>query len=238
MGVTAVADCLAARQSICLYSEFPRESSAEVAAVTWWMKYPYFTDMSVKVLHFITSVLYTSMKYFNGTSIKSQESIYGLSSVQFIHWGMSDCLQTHGLQHPRPPLSITNSPRDYSNSCRLSQWHHPSISSSVIHFSSHLQSFPASGSFQMSQFFESASQSIGIPASASVLPMNVQDWFPLGWTGWISLQSKGLSRVFSNTTVQKHQFFSAQLSLYSDSHIHTRLLEKQKLWLDRPLLAK
>ena len=96
----------------------------------------------------------------------------------------------------------------------------------VIHFSSHLQSFPASGSFPVSQFFESGDQSIGASASASVLPINIQDWSPLGWIGWISLQSKGLSRVFSNTTVQKHQFFSAQLSLWSNSHIHTWLLEK------------
>ena len=109
-------------------------------------------------------------------------------------------------------LSIAHS-GVYSNSCPLSQWCHPTISSSVIPFSSCLQSFPASGSFQMSQFFASGGQSIGASASASVLSMNVQDWFPLGWTGWISLQSKGLSRVFSITIVQKHQFFGAQLSL-------------------------
>ena len=112
------------------------------------------------------------------------------------------------------------------NSCPLSQWCHPTISSSVVPFSSHLQSFPASGSFPMSQFFTSGGQSIGVSASTSVLPMNTQDWSPLGWTGWMSLQSKGLSRVFSNTTVQKHQFFSAQFSLWSNSHIHTWLLEK------------
>ena len=109
-------------------------------------------------------------------------------------------------------LSIT-APGTYSNSCPLSWWGYPAISFSVIPFSSHLQSFAASGAFQMSQFFSSGGQSIGVSASASVLPMNTQDLFPLGWTGWISLQSKGLSRVFSNTTVQKHQFFSAQLSL-------------------------
>ena len=113
-------------------------------------------------------------------------------------------------------------------------WCHPTISSSVIPFSC-LQSFPASGSFPMSQFFISGGQSNGVTASASVLPVNIQSWFPLGWTGWISLQSKGLSRVFSNTTVQKHQFFGAQLSLYSNSHIHTWLLEKPQLWLDGPL---
>ena len=103
---------------------------------------------------------------------------------------------------------------------------YPTTSSSVVPFSSHLQSFPVSGSFQMSQFFTSSGQSNGVSASASVLPMNIQGWFPLGWTGWISFQSKGHSRVFSNTTVQKHQFFGTQLSLWSNSHIHTWLLEK------------
>ena len=112
------------------------------------------------------------------------------------------------------------------------------ISSSVVPFSSCLQSSPASGSFLMSQLFTSGGQSTGATTSASVLPMNIQDWFSLGLTGLISLQSKGLSRVFSNTTVQKHQFFDAQLSLWSSSHIHTWLLEKPQLWLDRPLLAK
>ena len=117
-------------------------------------------------------------------------------------------------------------PGGYSNSCPSCQWCHPTISSSVIPFSSCLQSFPASGSFPRSQFFTSGGQSVGVSTSASVLPMNSQDWFPLEWTGWISLQSKRLSRVFSNTTVQKHQFFSSKFSLYSKSHIHTWLLEK------------
>ena len=117
-------------------------------------------------------------------------------------------------------------PGAYSNSCPLSQWCHPTTSSSVVPFSSRLQSSPASGSFPMSQFFTSGGQSIGASASASVLPMNIQYWFPLGWTDLISLLSKGLSRVFSNTTVQKHQFFSAPLSLWSYSHIHIWLLEK------------
>ena len=116
-------------------------------------------------------------------------------------------------------LSITNS-QVYSNSCPVSRWCHPTISSSVVPFSSRLQSFPASGVFSVSQFFASSGQSIGVSASPSVLPMNIQDWFPLGWTDWISLLSKGLSRVSCNTTVQKHQFFGAQLSLYSNSHIH------------------
>ena len=121
-------------------------------------------------------------------------------------------LWPHGLQHARP-FCPAPTPQVYSNSCPLSRRCHPAISSSVVPFSSCLQSFPASRSFQMSQFLVSGGQSIGVSASASVLPMNIQDWFPLGWTGWISLQSKGLSRVFSNTTVQKHQFFGAQLSL-------------------------
>ena len=147
------------------------------------------------------------------------------ASIQFSHSVVSEALRPHGLQHARPPCP-SPTPGVYSNSCPLSWWWHPTISSSVIPFSSHLQSFPASGSFQMSQFFTSGGQSFGVSASASVLPMNIQDWFPLRWTGWISLQSKGLSRVFFNTTVQKHQFFSTQLSSQSNSHIHTWPLEK------------
>ena len=133
---------------------------------------------------------------------------------------MSDSLWPHEPQHARPPCS---SPASivHPNTCLLSQWCHPTTSSSIIPFSSCPQSFPASGSCLRSQFFASGGQSIGVSASTSVLPMNIQDWFPLGWTCWISLQSKGLSRVFSNTTVQKHQFFGAQLSLWSSSHTHT-----------------
>ena len=143
---------------------------------------------------------------------------------------MSDSLRPQGLQHARIPC-LSPSPRACLNSCPWSRWCHPSISSSVTPFSFCLQSFPASGSFPMSQFFASGGQSIGASASVSVLPMNIQDWFSLGWTGWISLQSKGLSRVFSNTTVWKHQFFSSQSSLWSTSHICTWLLEKSQLWL-------
>ena len=150
---------------------------------------------------------------------------------------MSDSLRPYALQHARPPCP-SSTPGVYSDSCPLSRWCHPTISSSVIPFSSRLQSFPASKSFQMSQFFASGGQSIGVSVSASVLPMDIKDWFPLGWTGWISLQFKGLSRVFSNTTVQKHQFFGTQLSSQSNSHIHTWPLEKLKPWLDGPLLAK
>ena len=130
---------------------------------------------------------------------------------------MSDSLWPHGLQHTRLPCP-SPTPGAYINSCPLSWWCHPTISSSVVPFSSRLQSFPASGSFPMSQFFTSVGQSIGVSASASVLPMIIQDWFPLEWTDWISLQSKGLSRVFSNTIVQKHQFFSIQLSLVQLAH--------------------
>ena len=146
-------------------------------------------------------------------------------SVRFSHSVMSDSLQPHGLQHASLPCP-SPIPGVYSNSCPLSRWCHPTISSYVTPFSSCLQSFSASRCFQMSQFFTSTGQSIGVSASTSALPMNTQDWSPLEWTGWISLQSKGLSRVFSNTTVQKHQFFGAQLSLWSNSHIHTWPLEK------------
>ena len=135
-----------------------------------------------------------------------------LSSVRFSHSVMSDSLRHHALEQARLPCP-SPTPGAYSNSCPLRQWCYPTISSSVIPFSSCLQSFPASGYFSMSQLFTSGGQSIGASASASVLPMNIQDWFPLGWTSWISLQSKRLSRVFSNTTVQKHQFFDSQLSL-------------------------
>ena len=133
-------------------------------------------------------------------------------------------LWPHGSQHARSPCP-SPTPRVYSNSCPLSRWCHPAISSPVIPFSSYPQSLPASGSFPMSQLFAWGDQSIGVSASASVLPTSTQDW-SLGWTGWISLQSKGLSRVFSNTTVQKHQFFGAQHSSQSNSHIHTWPLEK------------
>ena len=134
------------------------------------------------------------------------------SSFQFSRSVVSNSLQPHGLQHTRLPCP-SPTPRAYSNSCPLSQWCHPTISSSILPFSSCLQSFPSSGSFPVSQFFTSDGQSIGVSASASVLPVNIQDLSPLGWTDWISLQSKGLSRVFSNTTVQKHQFLNTQLSL-------------------------
>ena len=144
---------------------------------------------------------------------------------------MSNSLQPHGMQHTRPPCP-SPTPGVYSNSYPLSWWCHSTISSSVIPFSSCLQSFPASGSFPMGQFFTSGGQSTRVSAPASVLQMNIQDWFLLGWTGWISLQSKGLSRVFSKTTVQKHHFFGAQLS-------HPYMTTgKTTAFLDGHLLAK
>ena len=142
----------------------------------------------------------------------TQKQTICMKSAQFSHSVVSESLQPHGLQHTRPPC-LSPTPGVYSNSCPLSQWCHPTISSSLVPFSSQLHCLPATGSFQMSPFFTSGSQSIGVSASAPVLPMNIQGWFPLGWTGWISLQPQGLSSVFSKTTVQKHQFFSAQLYL-------------------------
>ena len=142
---------------------------------------------------------------------------------QFSHSVESNSLQPHGLQHARLPW-LSPTPRACSNSCPLSRWCHPTISSSVVPFSSCPQSFPASESYPVSQFFTSGGQSTGASDSVSVPPMNIQDWFPLGWIGLTSLLSKGLSSVFSNTTVQKHQLFSSQLSLWSKSHVHTWLL--------------
>ena len=146
------------------------------------------------------------------------------ASVQFSSVTQS-CLTLFELQHARPPCP-SSSPGVHSNSCPSSQWCHSAISSSVVTFSSCPQSLPASESFPMSQLFAWGGQSTGVSALASLLPKNTQDLSPLEWTGWISLQSKGLSRVFSNTTVQKHQFFSTQLSSQSNSHIHTWLLKK------------
>ena len=185
------------------------------------MAYNYFEDMItfVPFHHFCLCYLFFSHYVFifvfqtcqDHSLLRASEHVCTLE-VQFSCSVMSKSLWPHGLQHARPPCP-SPTPSVYSNSHPLSRWCHPTISSSVIPFSSHLQSFPASGSFQMSQLFASGGQSIGVSASTSVLPMHNWDWSPLGWTGWISLQSKGLSRVFSNTTVKKHQFFSAQLSL-------------------------
>ena len=172
--------------------------------------------------------LQASISSFEWISSNVRQRLWQWSETQFSRSVMSnslELLEPHGLQHARPPCP-SPTPGAYSNSCPLSQWCHSTISSSVGPFSSHLQSCPASESFQMSQFFASSGQSTGALALASFLPKKSQGWSPSEWTGWISLQSKGLSRVFSSTTVQKQQFFGAQLSLQSNSHIHTWLLEK------------
>ena len=154
-----------------------------------------------------------------------QDRSYVRSSVQFSHSVMSDSLQPHESQHARPPCP-SPTPRVHSDSPSSSQWYHPAISLWVVPFSSCPQSLPASNSFPVSQLLAWGGQSTGASALASFLPKKSQGWSPLEWTGWICLQSKGLSRVFSNTTVQKHQFFGVQLSSQSSSHIHTWLLEK------------
>ena len=166
--------------------------------------------LAIYICLYLTLLNMTISRYFlvPANSIIS----FFFSSVQFSHSVMSDSLPSLGLLHARPPCP-SPTPRAYSNSCPSCWWWHPTISSSVFSFSSRLQSFPAWGSFPMSQFFTSDGQSIRVSDSTSALPMNIQDWFPLGLTRLISLQSKGSSRVFSNTIFQKHKFFSAQLSL-------------------------
>ena len=166
----------------------------------------------------VADYLYLSLNLIS--TITLSITTHGISSVQFNCSVVSDSLRPHELQHARPPCP-SQTPGFYWNSYLSSRWCHPTISSSVVPFSSCLQSLPASGSFPMSQHLAWGGQSIGVSASASVPPMNTQDLSPSGWTGWISLQSKGLSIVFSNTTVQKHQFFITQLSSQSNSHIHT-----------------
>ena len=170
-------------------------------------------------------------------SLTCIDLVHILLSVQFSHSVMSDSLRPHELQHAKLPCP-SPTPGVHPNSCALSWWCHPAISSSVVPFSSCPHSLPTSGSFPMSQLFAWGGQSIGVSASASVLSMNTQDWSPLGWTGWICVQLKGLTRVYSNTTVQKHQFFGTQLFSQSNSLIHTWPLEKPQPWLDGPLMAK
>ena len=160
--------------------------------------------------------------YCNGLFLKIIDLF---SSVQFSCSVVSDSLRPHESKHARPPCP-SPTPRVHPNSCPSSWWCHPAILPSIVPFSSCPKSLPASGSFPMSQLFAWGGQSTGVSASTSVLPMNTQNWSPLGWTGWISLKSKGLSRVFSNTTVQKHHFYGAQLSSESNSHIHTWPQEK------------
>ena len=163
--------------------------------------------------------------WFPSPCCSNQVKFQLISSVQFSRSVVSDSLRPHESQHTRPPCP-SPTPGVHSNSCQSSQWCYPAISSSVVRFSSCPQSLPASESFPTSQLFAWGSQSTGGSALASILPKNTQDWSPLEWTGWISLQSKGLSRAFSNTTVQKHQFFGAQLSSQSNSCIYTQPLEK------------
>ena len=167
-------------------------------------------------LKFISKIIwcYSFVNVLQKSSFNYTQGFFKFSSVQFSHSVVSDSLRLHELQHSRPPCP-SPTPGVHSDSRPSSQWCHPAISAPLVPFSSCSQSLPASESFPMSQLFAWGGQSFGVSASASVLPINTQDWSPLGWTGWISLQSKGLSRVFSNTTVQKHQFFGAQPSSQS-----------------------
>ena len=182
----------------------------------WWMNSNFQPNISWKV---IVTCCSSGFQVFHGLVTVQ------FSSVQFSCSVVSDSLWPHEFQHTRPPCPSTT-PRVHSDSRPSSQWCHPAISFSVTPFSSCPQSLPASDSFPMSQLFTCGGQSTGVSALASFLPKKSQGWSPSEWTDWISLQSKGLSRVFSNTTVQKHQFFSAQLSSQSNSHIHTWPLEK------------
>ena len=198
--------------SMCLWAAYTFASS------TWW-KFQYLQNSSEDTTQ---NIIYSPWGATKGPWLCLMAKVLlvwvsqvVLSSVQFSRSVVSDSLRSHEPQHARPPCP-SPTPRVHPKPCPLSHWCHPTISSSVVPLSSCPQSFPASGSFQISQLFASGGPSIGVSASTSVLPMNTQDWSPLGWTGWSpsnSLQSKGLSRVFSNTTVQKHQFYGAQLSL-------------------------
>ena len=170
----------------------------------YWRLFVWAYECPVASASFIEKFILSPLKHVR-KFVKNQLDIFQFSSVQFSRSVMSDSLRPHELQHARPPCS-SPTPRVYPNPCPSSRWCHPAISSSVVPFSSCPQSLPASGSFPMSQLLEWGGQSTGVSASASVLPMNTQDWSPLGWTGWISLQTKGLSRVFCNTTVQSINF--------------------------------
>ena len=194
--------------------------------MSWWNVMRKYWPCKSGVCVCVWAFLYTCVCVISRKQQVFQHYLQ-FSSVQVSHSVVSNSLRPRGLQHARPPCPST--PRVYPNSCPLSQWCHSTISSSVVPFSSCPQSFPASKSFPMGQLFAWGGQSTGVSALASFLPKNTQDWSPSEWSGWISLQSKGLSRVFSNTTVQKHQFFSAQLSSQSNSHIHTWPLEKPYL---------
>ena len=209
--------CAIIKAECCVYIP---DTSVNVSAALDDMKNQVKTMSNENIIYLSELRSYLGWRVIGG---KLYLSLF--SSVQFSCSVMSDSLRPHESQHTRPPC-LSPTPGVHSNSCPWSRWCHPAISSSVVPFSSCPQSLPASGSFPMSQLFAWGGQGIGASASASVLPMNIQDWFPLGWTAWMSLQFKGLWRIFSNTTVQKHQFFGTQLSSQSNSHIHTWPLEK------------
>ena len=192
--------------------------SFSLLTLSWWPALNFVNKTDYKRKFF--QILSNRLEKPNSVFVPPQ-----FSSVQFSCSVVSDSLRPYESQHARPP-SPSPAPGVHPNSCASSRCCHPAISSSVVPLSSCPQSLPASWSFPMSQLFAWGGQSIGVSASTSILPMNTQDWSPLGWTGWISLQSKGLSKVFSNTIVQKHQLFSAQLSSQSNSHIHTWPQEK------------
>ena len=190
--------CIPLRTTLCLYFQYQSLLSYFLYYLCHFIKSKFY---------YVTCLINTFQKLF--LFFKMKHKSWSLTtSVQFSHSVASDSLWPREPQHARPPCP-SPTPGVHPNPCPLSQWCHPTISFSVVPFFSYSQSFPATGSSSVSQFFELGGQSIGVSASTSVLPMNTEDWSPLGWTGWISLQSKGLSRVFSNTTVQKHQFFSA-----------------------------
>ena len=197
-------------KNFCVSQEFPNRTFCPTKYNVTYVLLIFWMHLLTQSIDFRARVLKCNLKITH--------------SVQFSR-SVSNSLWCYEPQHIRPPCP-SPAPALHPNPCPLSRWCHPAISSSVVSFSSCPQSFPASGSLQMSRLFASGDQNIGISASTSVFPMNTQDWSPLGWTGWISWQSKGLSRVFSNTTVQKHQFFGAQLPSQSNPHIHTWPLEK------------
>ena len=201
-----------------LYQWFPPLVMCGVDLLTKWLWHTYWLENK------LDGDLKWACLFLKGIDSHNDETLQ-FSSVQFSAQLCPTPCDPMNRSTARPPCP-SPTPGVYSNSCPSSWWCQPSISSSVVPFSSCPQSLPASGSFPVSQLFAWGGQSIGVSASTSVLSMNTQDWSPLGWIGWISLQTKGLSRVFSNTTVQKHQFFDAQLSSQSNSHIHTWPLEK------------
>ena len=219
-------------------------SSGPVGMVTRWSRSTLLSHLLGESLMGMSAKPHQTLSEYEINSLCVKLLIFNMlyiayGSVQFssVPSVVSNSLWPHELQHTRPPCPSAT-PGVHSDSRLSSQWCHPAISSSVVSFSSCPQSLPASESFPISQLFAWGGQSTGVSALASFLPKNTQEWSPLGWTGWISLQSKGLSTVFSNTTVQKHQLFGAQLSSQSNSHVRTWPLEKPWPWLDGPSLVK